>query len=294
MKHLYFTCGISGVGKSYWCSTNSSDNDVILDSDIIRAELWGDASDQRRPDIVFNQMFSRAKEKLTEGHNVYYCATGLSMKHRINFIKQIRKLFPRNELLLHCVVLIAPFSICLSRSFNRTRKVPADIIRRQLRQFQMPVMNEGWDSITVVPTYEYDVKEYKERKWQEVIDFGSQENKHHTNSLINHCMRCGLDMAVEMPDNKDLRIAASIHDFGKLYTKEYWPEKDTDAHYPNHAEVGAMLALLMGYSPRVAQLVGYHMCPYMDKAAQNTWHHRLGDSLWNDVLLIHNCDVRAH
>ena len=290
MNHIYFTVGLSGCGKSYWCDTHAKEHDVILDSDMVRAELWGDASDQQNPSKVFNLMFHRTCIALSCGRDVYYCQTGLTMKHRIRFIKDIRAKYTPDQVQLHCVILVAPIEVCKERNAKRSRHVPDEVIDRQWRQFQIPVENEGWDSITVIPM-DYDKDEFFNQQWSAVGKFGTQENKHHSLSLFWHCFVCGTSIGRL---SKEIVDAAYIHDFGKLYTKTYWPEKDNDAHYPNHAEVGAYLALCMGYSLYTAQLVGYHMVPYMDARAQETWKNRLGEQLWHDVLIIHDHDRKAH
>ena len=293
MKHIYFIIGISGVGKTYWCRENMRENDILLDSDAIRQELWGDAANQQQPNKVFDLMFRRTCNALRANHNVFYCATNLSMKHRIHFINNIRSKFSSDEVAIHCIICVAPIEVCKERNASRTRHVPEEVIERQARQFQMPVENEGWSSIEVVFTSQYSAEVYKKYLLEQVINFGSQENKHHKLNLFAHCSRCGMEAAIAT-DNKDICLAANIHDFGKLYTKTYWPEKDNDAHYPNHAEYGALLALIAGFSPNVAALVCYHMIPYTDEKAQKTWRARLGETLWNKILLLHEQDEKAH
>lgn len=292
MNHLYFTVGISGCGKNYWCDQHAGKNDIILDSDMIRAELWNDASDQQQPDKVFNLMFKRACEGLRANHNVYYSQTGLSFKHRISFIKNIRAKFSSEDVALHCVILIAPIEVCKKRNAMRARHVPDEVIDRQVRQFQIPVEAEGWDSIEVIPTYSFNQQQYAAKLLNELYNFGSQENKHHALDLYWHSYNCRTNITCDK--NIDVRNAAFLHDIGKIYTKTYWPQKDNDAHYPNHAEVGSYHVLLGGYSLLTAQIINYHMLPYADMRAQQTWKKRLGEPLWNMILALHWADEVSH
>ena len=89
--------------------------------------------------------------------------------------------------------------------------------------------------------------------------------------------------------------AAFIHDYGKAWTATRW-EKDNyeEVHYPNHANVGAYMALTMGYNLHIAQLVGYHMIPYTDQKCQDTWRSRMGEELWKEVVELHQYDEAAH
>lgn len=289
MATLYYTCGLSGSGKSHWCFENAYIEDVILDSDAIREELWGDAADQRHPDQVFNVMQTRCREALLANKNVYYCSTGLSSRHRVNLIKELRKIIP--NLVCNCIIIVAPIEICKERNAARVRVVPEYVIDKQLRSFQIPTPGEGWDEIEVIETDSINHYEIQQTIWMKMKAFGSQQNSHHCLSLFDHCRRC-FDFAIDAYDS-NLAIAAFWHDCGKIYTQEFWPQKDHDAHYPSHAEVGAYLALCMGFAIHVAQLIGYHMHPYETQAAK-VWKQRAGDELWNEVLLLHDCDKRSH
>lgn len=291
MTNFYFTCGISGVGKSKWVHDNAFNTDIILDSDNIREELYQDPSIQGDPNKVFSLMFRRAVEALRANKNVYYCATGINAKHRIHLLTQLKKAFP--DTLYKCIICIAPIEICKERNFARDRVVPEYVIDRQIRSFQIPMEAEGWDSIEVVETYPIDHEVLRQKIWQEVKDFGSQKNSHHQLSLFNHCLLCGLEAHKFWPDNEDLDIAATWHDCGKLYTQTYWPDRDDEAHYPSHAELGSYLMLCMGFSLYSAQLVSAHMYPY-NTQAQDAWRARCGESLWDDVLKLHACDVSSH
>ena len=291
MPNFYHLCGISGSGKTTYAYNHSQENDVILDSDSIREELWGNAADQQQPDKVFEEMFRRTITAFKEGRNVYYCSTGLSARHRINLLKQLRRKF---DFEAKCIICIAPVEICKERNSSRDRVVPEYVIERQVRSFQVPLFNEGWQTIQIVHTAPTDYMQIRRTLWSQVENFGSQNNSHHTLSLLEHCLRCE-SLTLQIPGMlpRALDEAACWHDVGKLYTQEYWPEKDNEAHYPGHAQYGAYLMLCMGFSILAAQLVCYHMDLYNPqlfvKGAE-----RYGDELWDLLLKLHQCDVEAH
>lgn len=299
MANFYMTIGCAASGKSTWCHDNSKYYDVVLDSDLLRLELLGDEKDQSNNDLVFRTMYKRAYNALKEGHNVFYCACNLGMKYRIHILSQLRAKF--TDVIYTAVVFNTPIDDCrisnAKRGAEGLRTVPDWLFEKQIKQLQLPVQNEGWDKIIVINRYKdaQDVyKIYSEVK-DKVKNFGSQQNKHHALSLIDHCDGCGR-IATTQKASYNIATAAFIHDYGKAYTATHWPAERDDGqlHYPSHAEYGAYLALNMGYNIDVARLVNYHMIPYMDESAQTTWKKRLGDTIWKDIMELHKYDELAH
>lgn len=293
MPEFVMTVGISGSGKSRWCyNQHNIATDIVADSDEIRRELWDDANDQQNPDKVFNEMFARTKSALSHNINVFYCATNLNMRYRIHVLKQIKRLFP--DVKCRAVVFNTPLSICKKWNKKRERQVPDWLFERQMKSFQMPVYNEGWDSIGIVTPAEYDVKKFAEDMWNDVRATGSQDNPHHTLSLYDHLLDCINKVSVTgLSYNEQINMysAAGIHDIGKAYTRSY--DGNGIAHYYSHDNYGAYLAMNMGLPIEVIQLVCYHMKPY-DTKGISTWKKRLGEELWKKVLILHDADERSH
>lgn len=287
---LYFYVGISGSGKTYKAYEMHGEDAVIIDSDQTREKLLGDATRQDANARVFEHMYRETYECLSRGVSVCYVATNLSAKRRISFLKNIHQRFPGLECI--CYIINTPIETCYERNDHRARTVPEYVIGRQIQSFQVPCEAEGWSRIEVVNNFD-NSEQYREDTVMRVIKYGSQQNKHHSLSLIDHCTACG-HLAEDMGYGDTLQQAAYIHDYGKIYTAVRWPDKDDDLHYPNHAQVGAYLALNMGYSLYVAQLVGAHMYPYASAREQEVWHIRFGEKLWNDVLKLHQCDEESH
>ncbi len=292
MPHLYFYMGLSGSGKTttaYQFALHNP-NCVVLDSDALRQELLGNATSQENNALIFSTMFSRTIEGLRQNRDVFYVATNLTMKRRIQFIQNVRTQVP--SAILHCVIINTPLFTCLEWNKQRDRIVPDDVILRQVRSWQTPIKEEGWDTIGIITPQSYDVDAFALEIQTAVLNFGSQENEHHTLSLYDHGRRC-YELATSAQVPYVLRRAALWHDCGKIYTKEYWPTKDDNAHYPNHANVGAYLCLNMGLPRYVAVLVNYHMEPY-NPQSRPTWAARLGSEIWSDILLLHQFDKEAH
>ena len=64
--------GLPGCGKTSYAQkyVKTHNNTVILSSDDIRQELWGDANDQQNPSLVFDIMLNRTVAEIKKGHNV--------------------------------------------------------------------------------------------------------------------------------------------------------------------------------------------------------------------------------
>lgn len=293
MLEFVMTVGISGSGKSRWCyNQHNIATDIVADSDEIRRELWEDANDQQNPDKVFSEMFARTKSALSHNINVFYCATNLSMRYRLHTLNQIKRHFP--DVKCRVVVFNTPLSICKEWNKKRERQVPDWLFERQIKQFQMPVYNEGWDVIEIVTPAEYDVKKFAENMWNDVRAAGSQDNPHHTLSLYDHLLDCINKVNItglSYDEQVNMYAAAGIHDIGKAYTRSY--DGNGIAHYYSHDSYGAFLAMNMGLPIEVIQLVCYHMRPY-DTNASFVWEKRLGEELWNKILILHDADERSY
>lgn len=293
MREFVMTVGISGSGKSRWCYENyNAATDVILDSDEIREELWNDANDQQNPDKVFSEMFSRAKMALLNQCSVYYCATNLNMRHRIHTLKQIKRCFP--DVQCRAIVFNTPLFICKEWNTKRERQVPDWLFERQMKSFQMPVYNEGWDVIEVITPAEYDAKKFAENMWNDVRAVGSQDNPHHSRTLYDHLMYCLKKVDTSnLPEEEwvNMYAAAGAHDIGKAYTRSY--DDNGVAHYYSHDSYGAFLAMNIKLPIEVIQLVCYHMKPY-DANASSVWEKRLGEELWRKILILYEADKAAH
>jgi len=292
MVEVIFCVGIAASGKTTWARGQEKNGYYVLDSDAVREELYGDATCQDNPEKVFNLIYSRGKEILRAGGSIILCSTNLTMKYRVHAIKIFKQVRP--DAIIRAVVFNTPLEVCREQNQMRNRQVPDWLFMKQIKTLQLPVYEEGFDRIQVVNNYgNLKVEEIKREIADKVLDYGSQKNKHHSLTLYEHNMKCWFTAESKHLD-EDICLACYLHDYGKAYTATYWPEKDDDCHYPNHAAVGAYLALNAGFDYHVALLVNYHMFPYTDSHTQEIWSKKLGTNLWNELLLVHECDEAAH
>lgn len=293
MAILKYYVGIVGSGKTTVARQALQEGELFLDSDEMREELFGDAACQDNPSLVFATMEKRTIEALNSGRNVIYVACNIWSRRRISFLNAIKKKAPGT--VFECYVVVCPIEIARKRNSERSRVCPAYVIDRQLRQFEIPYEGEGWDSIKIIHNYnEEEGQEAYTNTLKRVHDFGDQKNEHHSLTLMEHCVNA-YDYAINNNMPFAVRAAACCHDFGKAWTQEYW-EKDggKNAHYPNHANVGTILAVTSNLSLRALQLINYHMVPYMDEKAQATWRARLGEDFWKELMMLHEADAAAH
>ena len=206
------------------------------------------------------------------------------------------------------VLMATPYEVCLERNAQRERKVPEYVIKRMYMSFNVPFWYEGWDDINVV--YSEGAENYKgwDREWVELMEDFSQDNSHHTLSLGDHCWRAVKYIDNNMPSfhpmSTELRHAAMLHDEGKVFAKSFYDAKGNpseEAHYYSHEYCGAYNSLFYEMPCEhlyVAQLIQWHMRPYLaweqsEKAMQKD-KKLLGETLFNDIMLLHEADLYAH
>jgi hypothetical protein len=196
---------------------------------------------------VFDIMHQRTVTALSQGISVIYDATNLSCKRRMNFLKSIAHIDCHKE----CVVVVTTPEDIEARMKQRDRKVPMEVVHKQLCQFQCPNYYEGWDSVWI----EYNSKpedcaaSYK-KLWAE-CDI-PHDNPHHALSVMEH-MNQAADIAEDLAwkdDDLSLvneRWVARIHDIGKARTKSFTDHKGNPsevAHYIGHQNYGAYYSLI--------------------------------------------------
>lgn len=250
---------------------------VLLSSDAIRGEIYGDENCQRDPGRVFDIMHQRTVAALSKGISVIYDATNLSCKRRMNFLKSIAHIDCEKI----CVVVVTTPEDIAERMKSRDRKVPYIVVHKQLCQFQCPNYYEGWDKIEI--NYNSDTEacmaSYRQL-WAE-CDI-PHDNPHHSLSVMEH-MNKAADVMEELAwKDDDLHLfhdrwVARIHDVGKARTKSFTDRNGNStevAHYIGHQNYGAYYSLIFdngSFTPLEkdsldnACLIQWHMEHYLRK-----------------------------
>ena len=135
--------GTAGAGKSTLARELAEEyGAIILSSDAIRLELYGNAECQDDPAKVFEIMNARTQAFLRSGTSVIYDATNLLAKRRHEMVLSL-PCGVRKE----CWVVHPTMRVTLRQNKHRSRQVPEAVIYRQRRMFQPPTKGEGWDVI---------------------------------------------------------------------------------------------------------------------------------------------------
>jgi len=136
--------GLPGSGKSAWFKRH---NITPLSSDLVRALLFDDATEQRFQDLVFSNLRSMLKARLIARRPMNYVdATNLTPHDRHGWIKLAKDYGYE----VHAVFFDVPVEVCLQRNARRARVVPEDVMRRMAGKLKPPTFEEGFARITVV------------------------------------------------------------------------------------------------------------------------------------------------
>lgn len=240
-------------------------------------------------------MYSRTIKIIEEGIDVIYDATNLTYKNRKSILDKVTPLARCSA-----IIIATPLDTILKQNQSRKRVVPEEVIMRQLQQFEMPTFSEGFDIIQVIQSTNGALLHTLD-EFSKMCHF-DQHNSHHSMNLGDHCAAACKNIKT---DKEWLKHAAIFHDYGKLYTQTFHTmkgEKTEDAHYYGHANVGSYLYLSM-YLPFgndemvwMATVICYHMQPFFSKTEKsiNKWKVRLGEEMWDYIMLLHEADKGAH
>ena len=300
--------GLPASGKSTYAKEIAKENNaIILSSDAIRWELFGDETDQSPNQKVFQELHKRAKEWLCAGRDVVYDATNISSKRRRAFLNELTKI----DCVKNCVIIATPYEQCLENNRDRARQVPEWAIERMYRKWQTPHWFEGWDNVNI----EYWDNKHFVRPIEvadSLLDF-DQKNPHHTKTLGGHLFStfrlCNLD-SFDDAEAYVIMNAALMHDCGKPFTQTFKNAKGEPsdiAHYYNHEGVSAYesLFLLPVYEEdiidtiNISALVTWHMQPYFwekdnNEKLHNKYKRIWGTEFYNMVMTLHEADKNAH
>lgn len=298
--------GLPGSGKSTVAQKTKTTfpykEAVVVSSDSIRKELYGDEAIQGDNASLFNEIHKRIIGLLLNGESVIFDATNLSRKHRIAFLQKIKNI-PDVEKTYWLVA--TSFTNCVARNEKRSRNVPYHVMKRMRESFNVPLYSEGWDRISIL--FDYDESEYDIGAFLEKMKTYNQDSKYHTHTLGDHLRAVQLAAIEKMPNEPILSCAALLHDCGKPHTKTFENKNGLlkeSASYYGHEYVGAYESLF--YMDRfftstrklldAAALIEFHMMPYFattEKAKQKI-KDLLGEDLYYMLELLHEADKESH
>lgn len=295
--------GISGSGKDFFSEKIARSGAKIFSSDKIREEFYGDESIQKDHSRIFNELHKRIIKSLQNGEDCIYNATNLSSKRRAAFIRMIRN--SNITCTFNCIVIATPPSLCIERDRNRSRTVGANVIWRQISQFEIPSYAEGWDKIDITfnGNYMLDLDSIKTSLRETPLN--EHNNSHHSLSIYDHMENARLNAMIKTDDVRCI-IAAEYHDIGKYCTKtnfDRYGHETSESHFYGHQNVGAYLFICSKYIFRMstkdildtAFLIQYHMEHYIrDERSLNSFYNRYSKELVELLHILEYADKNSH
>lgn len=313
MPTLYYLVGLPASGKStYARELEESKGIVRLSSDDLREELFGSRTCQDKNNVLFEEMNKRTRNILKQGKDVIYDATNINSKKRKNFIKQMP-----NNVIKKCIFFVEDRHNLDLRDLHRDTTVGYDVIERMYKTLQIPMEHEGWDSIEIITTNAnmknskeilYSINSHEEYlealetlNLQDVIDV-SQDTPYHTLSVSRH-MYYAFDYikGLNISNDKNLSIAAMLHDIGKPRCKEF---KGKYASYYGHENVSSQKAVLLlkklGFKDEdvihISTLIQLHMRLHKKEfgsKSKEKFRNEIGEVLYSELVLLNNADSSA-
>lgn len=299
MNTLYLMVGLSASGKSTLAEALAKfHNADLVSSDAIRGEL-SFVEDQSRNEEVFKIFHKRIRDGLNEGSSIIADATNITIKSRRQII-DIAKRIPNVEIV--CVLMATPFLTCVERDKERSRSVGEEVLGKQLRKFQIPFYEEGFDDIVVIKTMPQDYNTNKVLRVKEkFMDGFDQKNPYHKHSLLGHCaLAFDRFERIYKASEYDYWDGAYFHDLGKLYTQTI--DEDGIAHYYNHENVGAYIYFIdRMYDDSKFKgkallnstfLINYHMMPFNWKEPKTVEKYKkiFGEEKTEMLIFFNECD----
>ena len=247
--------GVAGVGKSTYIEQHKTEKSLVLSSDDLRIELFGDLEAGNTPEaipVVFKTLHERMKEALLSKQydNIFYDATNLSRKLRKGFYQQFKKYAE-----IEAVVLVKPLATIIEQNSQRVgfAKVPESVIRRMYESLQVPRIGVDCDKIQVIGDYKAFEDEIA------MIKGMKHDSPYHAEDVDTH-IQMTIDGAKAQAESihytkDEIVTLAELHDLGKGITKkpsqskgvahDYFVEiHGSHSMFANHQYVGAMYALV--------------------------------------------------
>lgn len=303
MTIFYMMVGIAGSGKSYVAENIAKETGaVIISSDALRLELFGNENEQSRNNELFNEAYKRVRDLLKKGKSVIFDATNLLKKERIHLLgslKGCRKV---------CVCVMTPYEDCLEQNRMRKRKVNDDVIRRMYLTWTPPHKHEGFDEI--VPVFNFvnaDIDDYNINNFLYGNTYAAEiphDNFHHSLTIGKHCIEA-YEYAVKHFPHDPVLTACILHDCGKPFAKS-GPDKNGQCHFYGHENCGSYDAMFYaachGFSTNdmldIANLVYFHMRPITawseSEKAREKDRKLVGEEMYKWICEVSEADTSAH
>lgn len=267
---LKMMIGLPGSGKSRFIKQHRLIDEIIVNNINTLEEL------------------EDVKNLLSEGKCIYYDNTNTTKEHREYIIKELKPY----TLFMKGIFVYKSLYQCYYWNSRREGQLSYEMIHNMYKDFNVPTLSEGFDSLVL----EYD-KEAEEhfyhRRFLDKICNGdlslydyhnflkltrnddcigvSQNSIHHTLSIDRHMYATYKKLIEFGTTNQNLLVASLLHDIGKVECIMV-DEDGIHYHFPKHENVSAYLSIntlnALGMKKsnilKIAGLIQNHMNPIDD------------------------------
>lgn len=298
---VYMTIGLPCTGKSTYAKRikqKYGDKCVVLDSDDIRMELFGEEL-QTQNKKVFEVMEQRTKQALKEDKDVIYCATNLNRKQRMHFINHVCKGY--DVIGLFFTITLGNY---LEKNYIRryVRNIPTEKLELMYQNIDVPLYLEGFKKIYInndTPLYfnkEKPIVDYL-FEYDQNTPYHNQTLGNHIKSVVDYIHNGNIE-GLDTYHRNILEIVGYFHDLGKPYTRtEIEDEKGARSRYFNHEKVSAYIysmfisnGLISKENDMILTLIAYHMGVYSYKQNLSKLEKLVGSENYNLLLQFNQAD----
>lgn len=247
MSKLVIMVGLPGSGKSTYVKKHYKDY-KIFSSDHYRKIILGDENNQSNSPRIFAALFNDLATALEKGYDCVVDATNCKYKSRVMAIQLGKKY----NCTIEAVVIHQPIEVCIDQDKKRNRTVGEAVIKKFASGYKFPQYWEGFDIISVIYDNHNIINQEKAndtiKDLKLKMDLFEQFNPHHNKTVGKHSdaiitqINCEYNKGNITDKEKDiLTLAATWHDFGKLYTQSF--DEKGIAHYLGHANYSVLKIL---------------------------------------------------
>ncbi|SET23917.1 AAA family ATPase [Paenibacillus sp. NFR01] len=316
MSTIHMLIGVPGSGKSHYAKACCKrEKAVPVSTDAIRERLFGKESRQRNTYRVFGEAFTEIEHALSAGRNVVFDATNVTRERRLQFFKRFDGVPVEGH------ICAPPYEKIRERLLSRKRSIDDKVLRKYLKNFEFPVLAEGFARLHIVPTPDdtglnrgvleqllagnpdHDrlfANLHQCRYFGAMLGF-NQESPFHSKTLSEHthAVMDYVNAFYEGEHLLEMQLAALFHDIGKPFCK-VWKESRGHYSYYGHEHVSAAMAChvldQLGYDEafilHVVNLVSFHMeILHGGDAGASKIYHLLGGAMLAELYFFAEADT---